>query len=307
MPGDSLPGSGPVSDAPRARRRSAIIAILLNVVSAIVSMLYLGRPRRALFYFCAEVIAVSLPIALASVGLWIPGVTWWLLILIVKAVAVADAFRIARRHKDMFDGPWFTRWPALSAVSIVLLILPGVVRTFVITSYQIPSSAMMPTLLIGDQFFATPYSGNLEIQRGDVVVFRYPPQPDILFIKRVVGVPGDTIAYIDKSLYVNGTKIEQVPKGRYTASRPGSKMTGASLRGESIDGRAYEILIQSGYPSVDGRAGVPADHFFVLGDNRDNSRDSRYWGTVPRALMVARAVMIWWNTDLPDRAGIRIR
>jgi len=139
--------------------------------------------------------------------------------------------------------------------------------------------------------------GGRGCERGDVVVFRFPDDPATPFIKRVVGVPGDRIGYYDKVLYVNDEPMDQSPLGRYVGSGSGTVMSGASLRVERLSGVDHRILVQPGARSVQGEAVVPEGHYFVLGDNRDNSRDSRYWGTVAEDLLIGKAFRIWMNWD----------
>ena len=158
----------------------------------------------------------------------------------------------------------------------------------------------MPTLLVGDFILVNKYVYGIRLpvsdkkifevsqpQRGDVVVFRYPLDPSTPFIKRVVGLPGDRIAYYNKVLYINGQQAEQRPIGTYTGHGSGT----------------HPILVQEGDSSVDGKLVVPEGHYFVLGDNRDNSRDSRYWGTVPEELLIGKAFTIWMNWDLGHGIG----
>jgi signal peptidase I len=169
---------------------------------------------------------------------------------------------------------------------------------------------MMPTLLTGDFILVDKFSYGIRIpvlgskvlgigapQRGDVIVFRYPKDPSTPFIKRVVGVPGDEIAYYNQTLYVNGEEMRQEAVGTYTGYGSGVGMTGASYRIEHLDDRDHAILVQDGYPGPRVREVVPQGEYFVLGDNRDNSRDSRYWGTVPDDLLIGKAFRIWMNWD----------
>ena len=191
-------------------------------------------------------------------------------------------------------------------VFLIVLIL----RSFIVEPFRIPSNSMMPTLLTGDFILVNKFDYGIRLpvvdtkivdiglpERGDVVVFRFPDDPVTPFIKRVVGVPGDRIGYYDKVLYVNDEPVDQSPLGRYVGSGSGTVMSGASLRVERLSGADHHILVQPGARSVQGEAVVPAGHYFVLGDNRDNSRDSRYWGTVSEDLLIGKAFRIWMNWD----------
>ena len=191
---------------------------------------------------------------------------------------------------------------------VFLIVL--VLRSFIVEPFRIPSNSMMPTLLTGDFILVNKFDYGIRLpvvdtkivdiglpERGDVVVFRFPDDPATPFIKRVVGVPGDRIGYYDKVLYVNDEPVDQSSLGRYVGSGSGTVMSGASLRVERLSGADHRILVQPGARSVQGEAMVPEGHYFVLGDNRDNSRDSRYWGTVSEDLLIGKAFRIWMNWD----------
>jgi signal peptidase I len=191
-------------------------------------------------------------------------------------------------------------------VFFIVLIL----RSFIFEPFKIPSGSMMPTLLIGDFILVNKYDYGIRLpvlhtkiienktpERGDIVVFRYPEDPSIPFIKRVVGLPGDKINYHEKTLYINGLPVKQLLNGRYNAYGSGLMMDGASLRVEDLVGIEHDILISPNRRSQELETIVPEEHYFVLGDNRDNSKDSRYWGFVPDDNLVGRAFMIWMNWD----------
>ena len=212
------------------------------------------------------------------------------------------------------------RWPiaqTLDAMEGFLLDVPFpvflivfVLRSFIVEPFRIPSNSMMPTLLTGDFILVNKFNYGIRLpvldakvvdvgrpERGDVVVFRFPGDPTTPFIKRVVGIPGDRIAYYDKVLYVNDEPMVQSSVGRYAGVGSGAVMSGASLLVERIDDGEHEILIQPEARTVQGATVVPEGHYFVLGDNRDNSRDSRYWGTVSDELLIGKAFRIWMNWD----------
>lgn len=197
---------------------------------------------------------------------------------------------------------------AKSFFPIFLLVL--ILRSFIIEPFKIPSGSMMPTLLIGDFILVNKYDYGIRLPvlntkiiengtptRGDIVVFRYPENQSIPYIKRIIGLPGDHVAYYDKTVFINGHPIQQVVKGRYRASGSGKNMAGASLRIEVLDQVEHEILTIPNQFSREFQGIVPDNHYFVLGDNRDNSKDSRFWGYVPDANLMGRAFMIWMNWD----------
>lgn len=204
---------------------------------------------------------------------------------------------------------------ARSFFPIILVVL--LVRSFVVEPFRIPSGSMMPTLLVGDFILVNKFAYGFRLpvintkvidvgrpKRGDVIVFRYPKDPSVDYIKRVVGVPGDHIAYRDKILYINGARQDQRTVGTYVGKGAEAMMTGASLRQEDLSGVDHRILVLGDSYDRNFDFTVPPGQYFVMGDNRDNSRDSRYWGTVPDANLVGKAFFVWMNWDsADDRVG----
>ena len=198
---------------------------------------------------------------------------------------------------------------------VLLIVL--VIRSFVFEPFRIPSGSMMPTLLQGDFIFVKKFSYGLRLpvtetkiietgepERGDVVVFRLPQNPSINYIKRVVGLPGDTIVYEDHRLIINGGLIELERSPGATPAEP--------VYVEHLDGREHEILITNSYSVKDGVYTVPEGHYFVMGDNRDNSKDSRFIEAIPESHLVGEAVRVWMHMDglsWPrwDRIGLKIQ
>jgi signal peptidase I len=129
------------------------------------------------------------------------------------------------------------------------------------------------------------------------MVFRYPGDPGVNYIKRVIGLPGDRIVYRDKLLYINGQPMPQTPVGDYTYTEANDHLIFARRLHETIDGVDHDILVSEGTGSGQLEFTVPAGQYFVMGDNRDRSNDSRYWGTVPEANVVGRAFFIWFSWD----------
>ncbi len=190
---------------------------------------------------------------------------------------------------------------SLFPVFFLVLIL----RSFIGEPFKIPSESMLPTLEIGDHIVVNKFSYGLRLpvlgtkvfdiadpQRGDVMVFKYPENPKINFIKRVVGVPGDKITYKKKRLYVNDVPVDETPLDRESHLYKQAKLYIES-QGEA------KYTIQKNYLDTGPRKTytwtVPEGEYFVMGDNRDNSNDSRFWGTVPDELVMGRAFAIWVN------------
>ncbi len=197
---------------------------------------------------------------------------------------------------------------AKSFFPVILAVL--LLRSFLVEPFRIPSGSMMPTLLVGDFILVNKYAYGIRLpvlnekvydiddpQRGDVVVFRFPKDPGVDYIKRVVGVPGDHIVYRDKTLRINGEQIAQIPAGTYIGTGSGLSMSGAEIRQEALGNVKHDILVAPRVHGVNADVVVPEGHYFVMGDNRDNSNDSRYWGFVPDENLVGKAFMIWMNWD----------
>jgi signal peptidase I len=223
--------------------------------------------------------------------------------------------------KVLKESTWVEYCKSFFPVILAVLLL----RSFLVEPFRIPSGSMMPTLLVGDFILVNKFSYGIRLpvlnkkvvemgepERGDVVVFRYPKNPSVDYIKRVVGLPGDKIGYYNKVLYVNGEPAGQVPAGVYIGKGSGVSMSGASERLEQLGDVQHDILVMPRTPGLEGEYLVAHDEYFVMGDNRDNSNDSRYWGTVPETNLVGKAFRIWMNWDGAnggvdwDRIGMRI-
>jgi signal peptidase I len=224
--------------------------------------------------------------------------------------------------------PWWLDWTAgLFPVILVVFLL----RSFLFEPFKIPSGSMIPTLHIGDLILVNKFHYGIRlpvantkltegtpVQRGDVMVFRYPPKPSVDYIKRVIGVPGDEVAYLNKKLTVNGQPV-------VTESLPDffdeSTMRYFKHHRERLGSKPHQTILDDErpafIPAADQFAGrehctytvegvsckVPAGHYFMMGDNRDNSLDSRYWGFVPDANIVGKAFFVWMNFGNLKRIG----
>ncbi len=234
----------------------------------------------------------------------------------------------ARLRDDKLRQPWWLEYTA-SFFPVILVVF--VVRSFIVEPFKIPSGSMVPTLLVGDFILVNKYDYGLRLpvvntkitagrplERGDVVVFRYPKDESVDYIKRVIGLPGDTVAYQDKQLTINGQPVPETPMADYFDEE---RMNYAKQFEETLGTRKNAILNNPGvppfvmgaydYPYRDNCeynsrgviCKVPPGHYFMMGDNRDNSADSRYWGFVPDKNIVGRAFFIWMNFSSLKRIG----
>src|SRR5210317_598705 len=200
-----------------------------------------------------------------------------------------------------------------------ILLLVFVIRTFVVEPFKIPSGSMMPTLIAGDFIAVNKFSYGLRLpvfnklifqtgspQRGDVFVFHYPKDPSIDYIKRVIGLPGDTIRYDNKKLFINNQALPQSFLGNYEYQLNADLSLKAKEFLETNNNLSHSILIHD-IPSDTNEFIVPEGHYFAMGDNRDNSSDSRVWGFVPDHLLVGKAFVIWLNFNDFNRIGSWIK
>lgn len=224
--------------------------------------------------------------------------------------------------------PWWVEY-GVSFFPVILFVF--VLRSFLIEPFRIPSGSMLPTLQSGDFILVNKYEYGVRLpilnkklipvsepEVGDVLVFRYPVDPSIDYIKRVVGVGGDTVRYANKQLYVNGKAVPNTIVGPYFEPDRSAYTTEYT---EHLGTEDHEILLNKQfnqeympivrfpyyenckYERYAVECVVPEGHYFVMGDNRDNSLDSRYWGFVPDENVVGRAFFIWMNFSEPGRIG----
>lgn len=203
---------------------------------------------------------------------------------------------------------------------VFLIVL--VIRSFIVEPFRIPSGSMIPTLEIGDFIAVNKFAYGIKLpinslkivetkrpKRGDVAVFKYPLDPKTPFIKRIIGLPGDKVLYMDKKLSINGTEVSYSKEGTYIGRNSMRKYTGFGEHSEKYLSIENRILIDPNRFSANVEFEVPEGQYFVLGDNRDNSRDSRFWGFVPEKNLMGKAIFIWMNWDRGinfDRVGKKI-
>ena len=244
----------------------------------------------------------------------------------IRQVDTADA----KASERLLMQPWWLDWTAgLFPVILVVFLL----RSFLVEPFKIPSGSMMPTLLTGDLILVNKFTYGLRLPvintkitegtppaRGDVMVFRYPPKPSMDYIKRVIGVPGDEVAYLNKKLTINGQPVGKQPVPEYFDEEA---MRYLKQYSEDLGGKQHMLLNDDSrraglseaeimaFPnqencrySVEGVVcKVPPGHYFMMGDNRDNSLDSRYWGFVPDKNIVGKAFFVWMNFGDLKRIG----
>ncbi len=218
---------------------------------------------------------------------------------------------VARSQKSEWLAPLQS---LLGTVVIAIFVI-----TFIVQAFQIPSESMENTLLIGDYLlvnklcygdppgsFFIPYRA---VQRGDIIVFKYPVDPSQHFVKRVIGVPGDHIKLVNGQVYVNGTLLRE-PYAIHTSLNHDEFRDDFPRLDLPVPGLEENWWVQMQKLVVQGELIVPRDSYFVMGDNRDESLDSRYWGFVPRANIVGRPLVIYWSVrdsdaDMPQPASMR--
>jgi signal peptidase I len=235
---------------------------------------------------------------------------------------------IAQAQAHILAQPWWLDWTAgLFPVIISVFFL----RSFLVEPFKIPSGSMIPTLLVGDLILVNKFHYGLRIpvintkitngekpKRGDVMVFRYPPKPSLDYIKRVVGLPGDTVAYLNKRLTINGKTIETQSVPEFFDE---DSMRYFKQYQEALGAQPHRLLNDDDRPAfipgvekfpgfeacnytIEGvTCKVPEGHYFMMGDNRDNSMDSRYWGFVPEKNIVGKAFFVWMNFGSLKRIG----
>jgi signal peptidase I len=240
------------------------------------------------------------------------------ILVITGLIWLFDILVLQKKRAAGVDEPVIVEY-AKSFFPVILIVF--LVRSFIVEPFKIPSGSMMPTLLVGDYILVNKYTYGLRVPilnntfievnkpaRGDVFVFHYPPDPSIDYIKRVVGLPGDRIAYQDKELMINGQKLTREDLGAYEYVGQGLNMVLAENYREKLGDVSHQILIQDGVnmyePDMIGAKFangeeiiVPDGHYFAMGDNRDNSSDGRVWGFVPERNLVGKAFFIWMNFD----------
>ncbi|HLO63616.1 MAG TPA: signal peptidase I [Azonexus sp.] len=252
----------------------------------------------------------------------------FVLLVITGVLYAVDVLKFRKlRAKDSKEPLW-VEWGA-SFFPVILIVF--VLRSFLFEPFKIPSGSMIPTLLVGDFILVNKFTYGIRLpvinkkiidinspQRGDVMVFRYPEDPSLDYIKRVVGLPGDTVAYQNKKLTINGVaapthKVSDYlhPERLYYSEQFQEKLgnvdhytlNDADAPAFIPDAARFPYRENCTYNAAGVICKVPDGHYFMMGDNRDNSRDSRAWGFVPEENIVGKAFFIWLNFSDISRVG----
>jgi signal peptidase I len=301
------------------RKPQKWIAALLGFFVSPLGLLYVGMPKLAalalviglvlgLSAFFVPALGASMAVSLIQIGLSIVWAVW--------------AYKIAMCKTADTPTAWYSRWYGLLAVAACLVGVVVVLRAFVYEPYRVPSSAMLPTLPVGSNVLVRKWgyghyatyglrlgTGAISatLERGDLLVFDYPRDPSQTYIKRIVGLPGDKLVYRDKRVFVNGVDVRGKQLEDYLSEQ---NLRYFQRYQEKLGNTVHDILINSDAPSWVGgetehtlpaqckvdhevlSCDIPVGNYFVMGDNRDNSADSRYWGFVSTKAIIGKVVHI---------------
>ena len=289
----------------------------LSLVYGLLPFLLVGGAVRL---FLSERLDFSLVLVLASA---VGAVIWALDSWVLRPARSRAAVAVGRQPSEVLEPGTVENARTMVPVVVVVLLL----RSFLFEPFRIPSDSMMPTLQAGDFILVNKFAYGLRLpvlgtkifgvrepERGDVVVFHYPPDPAVNYIKRVVGLPGDRIKVISDRIYVNGVPLEQKDLDPYSdgcyQDMGVPQLPSCNRSGMSSNYSCSQA--QAAYPDASGmrdsgdyaEVTVPEGHYMMIGDNRDNSSDSRFWGFVPEANLVGSAKRVWLNVDFNRRPKI---
>jgi signal peptidase I len=300
-------------------RPKAWLAALLTFFFPPIGFLYVGRWKWAMFSALAFMGLAGFLFEFVNMQSWVPTVVQ----LIFGGVLARIAYKQACRYEADRARPRYSRWYGLWSAALLFVFLVVGLRAFLFEPFRVPAGSMQPTLAVGAKFIAQKWgygnystygislmrsSVSASVDRGDIFVFEFPPNRSLQYVKRIIGLPGDKIEYRNKRLSINGQELSQRPEKDYFDEfnvRYFSRFT------EKLDNAEYAILLDKDrsatLPASQGfqnpenciysKEGVtclvPQGHYFVLGDNRDNSLDSRFWGFVPKDHLIGKVVRVF--------------
>lgn len=298
------------------KRRSVVLAIVLSFLVPGLGHMYGGRARKGLFgYLLLWGLIVSAGLS-GLMSKWFPVFLAALIIGVMGFLyLVVDAALIAKRTKPPTNQEYilrrYNRWYWYLLVCGLSIMFGAVFtgaggRTVIgFETFHMPSGSMLPSLFVGDYFMVNTKHQNYA--RGDVIVFDYPQDPSQRYIKRIIGLPGDTIGYEQKRLRVNGELVGLREIEQYERKSKGRTLRFAEYV-ETIDRSVHRIVIdrERNQRERAQKWRIPEGRYLVMGDNRDHSNDSRYWGFVPKDNILGVATFVWWSWEFRDRIGMRI-
>ncbi|WP_148716185.1 signal peptidase I [Chitinolyticbacter meiyuanensis] len=308
----------------------AVAGVILSVIGAKHERKGDEPPQLVQYGYLAVIVGVFILL----VNFFSIAAAMLIFVLVTGVIWAADKFVLARKRQGARPSDWVEYGRGFFPVILVVFLL----RSFLVEPYQIPSSSMRPGLVVGDFILVNKYAYGVRTpilntvmipvgqpQHGDVMVFNYPENPAINYIKRVVGLPGDTIEYRDKKLTVNGKLVTADVVGPDEYAEEFTRVDVLRVR-EEVEDKRYDTFVVPDQPWIRAEqvgnyqyrencqyddsgfvCKVPEGHYFMMGDNRDHSADSRYWGFVPDKYVVGRAFFVWFNYKQLGRIGTVIR
>ncbi len=296
----------------KIKKRNPYVAGLFAFLAFPLGYLYVGHIKRGsvmltVFIFTVAIISLTRVIQY-NYGIWIAVA----IVLTFLIYTIVDSVLLSKNNHTYALKP-YNRW----YYYVLIYVCFGITQSYTIENrgkylgyetYRIPSTSMEPTIQVGDFIIVNTWKE--QIERGDVVVFRYPKDLSIDYIFRVIGLPNEEITYRDKVVLINGRPLQQTHLEAYISyARPSIEF---QEKFEQQKSRKYKIIFDENRPIINGRFAVPEGHYFVMGDNRDNSNDSRYWGFVPEEDIKGAANYIWMSYDsnrgiIEDRVGMAIQ
>jgi signal peptidase I len=271
-------------------RRKPWLAALLCFFDPLIGFAYAGSIGKGLFFLLLAILAypalfilLEIEITLASLS----AILW--LVLLISAAIIISCYSTAKKQPDEYELKLYNKWwvyISLYAFSsfVIAPISQNYSRNHIIQAYNIPAGSMLPTLNIGDHLLVNKrIYKKKNIERGDIIVFPLPNKPTTDYIKRVVGLPGETVEIIDKEVFINGLKL---PKEH------------------TLNLDSHILLREHSERDNYGPITIPENSLFVMGDNRDNSHDSRFWGFVPVNTVKGKAFSIYWSWN-KDKSEVR--
>ena len=272
------------------------LATLLSLFVGCSGMLYIGKGKLYLIYTLITILVAGAAFLASNLPLENSLNLISLVSFLINIFCAAHTFKLCTNSQQSFHRPWYSNWWGIIGIYLMIAVPITLFRSFLYEPFRTPSMSMAPNFVSGNYIVISKfgygnygtYGFNLlkttptkTIQRGDVIVFSYPPNPKIDFVKRVIGLPGDIILYKSKHLFINNQPISTKTIGDYQLYDARIGTLNFKKLEESWDGMAWHVINLPNLTANDFEFTVQPSSYFVIGDNRDNSADSRIWGTVP--------------------------